>query len=399
MNRRTLFSTLSSGLLWGQKEALTPLETVVSAMRPIADGIENVAALIPFFEQLHQSIKTPRKISVLHYGDSHTASDDWAHVLRSAFQQKFGNGGAGFVHAGRPFAGWKRSDVSAMISGRWLTTGTLANPGDGLHGLTGISLTAQRSDALVTITTAAQQVQAVFLQHPEGGTLELSSDTSPGEVIDTSGAWAPAAYIFQDSTGLQLYRARAASAGVRLLGWIAENKAGLTWEQFGINGATAMQHNSWEPTTVEAHLAQRNPALVLMAYGTNEAVMPKLDRLSYAASWKQTIDRIRRTAPQASILMVGPPDCYKPARGGWRPLVNLELVIDVQRQVARSLGCAFLDWRAHMGGESAMFSWVKAGLAQRDHLHLTKPGYVLLGTTMAAELMSHFAEFQRVRDL
>ena len=76
-------------------------------------GIQNAAAMIPFYEMLYrleQQQGTGEPVRVLHFGDSHTASDDWAGEMRARFQKRFGDGGPGFTQAGRPFAGFRRYD-------------------------------------------------------------------------------------------------------------------------------------------------------------------------------------------------------------------------------------------------------------------------------------------------
>jgi hypothetical protein len=75
--------------------------------------VENPAALIPFFEQLyrHQQGKTPGPVRILHYGDSHTAADEWTGEMRARLQEKFGDGGSGYSFAGRPWNGYRREDV------------------------------------------------------------------------------------------------------------------------------------------------------------------------------------------------------------------------------------------------------------------------------------------------
>src|SRR5580698_5736055 len=55
----------------------------------IANGadlpVENAAALVPFFELLyrHQRGEMPGPVRILHYGDSHTAADEWTGDLRA----------------------------------------------------------------------------------------------------------------------------------------------------------------------------------------------------------------------------------------------------------------------------------------------------------------------------
>ena len=83
----------------------------------VAEGadipVDNAAALIPFFEQLyrHQRGEVAGPVHILHYGDSHTAADEWTGDLRTHFQEKFGDGGSGFSLAGRPWNSYRRMDV------------------------------------------------------------------------------------------------------------------------------------------------------------------------------------------------------------------------------------------------------------------------------------------------
>ena len=87
--------------------------------------VEHSAALIPFFEQLyrHQKGEMPGPIRILHYGDSHTAADEWTGAMRTHFQEKFGDGGPGYSFAGKPWNGYRRLDVQvefdARVAHRW----------------------------------------------------------------------------------------------------------------------------------------------------------------------------------------------------------------------------------------------------------------------------------------
>ncbi|MGD0578709.1 MAG: hypothetical protein ABSC08_07255, partial [Bryobacteraceae bacterium] len=65
-------------------------------------GIQNPAALVPFLERLYRSQQAAagEPLRVLHFGDSHTASDDWSAAIRAFLQSKFGDGGPGFTLAG-----------------------------------------------------------------------------------------------------------------------------------------------------------------------------------------------------------------------------------------------------------------------------------------------------------
>ncbi len=95
---------------------------------------------------------------------------------------------------------------------------------------------------------------------------------------------------------------------MRLLGLSTENASGITYEAAGINGAEASLFLRWNDALQEPLLAAVNPALVVLAYGTNEASDRNWTEESYAAMFTRIVERIRRAAPSASILVVGPPD-------------------------------------------------------------------------------------------
>ena len=85
----------------------------------------------------------PAPVHIVHFGDSHSAADDWTGELRRLLKEKFGDGGSGFSLAGRPFAGYHRYDVQEGGSAGWRSDGLRSASGDGFFGLGGISSSAR----------------------------------------------------------------------------------------------------------------------------------------------------------------------------------------------------------------------------------------------------------------
>jgi hypothetical protein len=48
-----------------------------------------------------------------------------------------------------------------------------------------------------------------------------------------------------------------------------------------------------------------------------------------------------------------------------------------------------------MGGLGSMAKWEKGGLAQKDRIHFTRPGYLLLGDLLFGALMDAYAAHLR----
>jgi len=360
-------------------------------------ALEGAGALVPFFEQLSHPPEN-MSLHILQYGDSHTASDDWANQLRQEFQTKFGAGGPGYTLPGHPFLGYRRFDSHGVNSRGWHTGGIVTRKGDGVDGLGGISLTAQSAGETVTLIVECQQLELHYLRQPGGGQVELSVDGAPVATVDTDGDSGAGTYQYAATPGVHQYTARTVSAApVRLFGWVAQNQAGVTYETFGINGAQANLMLDWNLDVLSSELMNRDPALIVLAYGTNEALSRTWTAEEYRAALTQIIQRLRAAAPVASILLIGPPDCEHRLRGRLLPFPHLDQVIDIQREVARENGSAFWDWRAAMGGPGSVRQWVQAGLGQGDYTHLTGAGYRMTGSTLFEELMAQYERFVAIR--
>jgi lysophospholipase L1-like esterase len=356
-------------------------------------SMENAAALVPFFEQILHPIDGG-SAHVLQYGDSHTASDDWANTMRLAFQAKFGNGGPGFAFAGHPYKGYRRFDVSGTNTLAWVTEGTVGHPGDGRLGLGGVSITSHRAGDMVTFDANSDNIRLFYMKQPGGGDFVISIDGTAAQTVATEGELEAAYLALEIQAGQHHYEIRTTSARpVRLFGWAADKQTGVTWETLGINGAQAPMILDWDEAVFASNMSARRPALIVLEYGTNEALNPRFTVEGYRQQFAQVLAKVRRTAPLASILVVGPPDCLR----SLRPLPHIEEVIAVQRAAAAQAGCAFWDWRERMGGPGAVRQWAKARLGQTDNIHLTTAGYQLTASMLFNELMQQYDRYVAVR--
>ena len=371
----------------------------------VAEGadipVDNAAALIPFFEQLyrHQRGELAGPLHILHYGDSHTAADEWTADLRDRFQEKFGDGGSGFSLAGRPWNSYRRMDVRSGSTRGWHTDGLVGRSGDGVYGLGGVSMSTDRAHEAVYLDANAAEFELFYYQQPGGGTLQIYDNGVPMEQVSTDGEAGPAYYRLEAIPGMHRVEAETLDRGpVRLFGWVAENTTGVTYEELGINGAEASIIMGWNEETLRSNIERRNPALIVLAYGTNEAGRKDWTLESYREMYSRLIARLRMDAPTATILVIGPPDrTQKVRKVGWQTLEKVDVIAEAQRQAALANGCAFWDLRAKMGGKGSMLRWVAAGMAQADHVHFTGPGYRMLGDAVFRDVMSQYDIFLQAR--
>src|SRR6185369_9408243 len=92
---------------------------------------------------------------------------------------------------------------------------------------------------------------------------------------------------------------------------------GVIVDSLGVVGRRLGSLRSWDWSVIGEQLASRDPRLVILQYGTNEADDPDLDLEAMARYFDETILRIRAAAPTAAILILGPPDLA--VREGGKP--------------------------------------------------------------------------------
>jgi lysophospholipase L1-like esterase len=168
----------------------------------------------------------------------------------------------------------------------------------------------------------------------------------------------------------------------------------VLYAELGLNGAEVTDLLRWDPDLRRLLLARARPDLIVLAYGTNE--MGRGD-LTLDAYREQAASVLRLLAEEggAPLLVLAPPDRGARRRTTARRLAQQAPVIfEGLRLAARDAGAAFWDTRAAMGGPGSIAAWRRRGLAQRDLVHLTRPGYERLGDLLGDALLSAYFEYR-----
>jgi len=366
---------------------------------PPAVPLEQPQGLASFFAQLQalEEHSGPGALHLLQFGDSHTAADEFTGQLRTLLQQRFGDGGAGFSLAGHPFPGYRIHGTTRTQSSGWTTQGTHFRSLDDVElGLAGVAISASGVGEVAALDAESENMELEYLQQPGGGEIALYGDGTLLASIATDGPLGPGRFAAAMPPGEHHFEVRTLTdAPVRLLGWVTENLAGVTYEALGINGAEASLLLRWDESLHRPYLQQRQPALIVLAYGTNEAANQDWTYESYREMFRTLIQRFQQTVPQASILVLGPADRYlRVPRVGWKPYAGTERIVRAQRDTCRELGCTYWDWQRRMGGPGSMRRWAYAQWAQGDYTHFTTEGYRELANALFADLMQEYELFQ-----
>jgi lysophospholipase L1-like esterase len=380
------------------------LEEIGSRLKePGEKAIAYSSALDGFYSQLesHESAlknsgPQTNTVRVLQFGDSHTAADTFTGEARRVFQQQFGDGGIGYSYAGHPFAGYRILGSQRSQSSGWKTQGNkFLQLGNGQTGLGGISISTERTGEWVTLDAPCTTLELQYLQQPGGGGLRFTDNGGdPVEIATDAPDTGPGTFSYICPAGDHHFEVMTEqSAPVTLLGWVA-TQPGVTWESIGINGAEAPLILKWDQTLFSRYLKDNSPALIVLAYGTNEAASSSWDEETYQQTFASIIDTIHQYVPESSILVVGPPDRSVAQHRAWHPFAGTDRIVQAQRAVCRAHGCAYWDQRERMGGLGAMQQFVYAGWAQPDHTHFTGDGYRALADALLADLMTDYQAYK-----
>lgn len=344
---------------------------------------------------------------VLYYGDSIVASDFVTGKLRRMLQSRFGDAGHGYALIANAWPGWFHIDVSRSASEEWGVS-TCVGPyaEDGFYGLGCASFVARNPGIWSKFATASldewgrkvARFEIEYLTQPKGGSVELLVDDEPHGTLSTEGpepklAW----HTVEVPDGPHSLEIRTVDdRPVRLFGVRMERDVpGVTLSAMGITGARARFLDKQDDEHWAAALQAAKPDLVALAFGSNEITDGSMYSMEdYERTLVAVMRQIRAALPDASLMLVGPPDMAtkKESLGHSRP--HGYIITMKQKEIATAEGWAFWDQFHAMGGGGSMWGWIKMGLGSKDMFHPTGQGGNVLGKWEYLALMKAFKEYK-----
>ena len=383
----------------------------------IAARLGPAAPLLPLYRALAslESGARTMPVVILQIGDSHTANDSFIGRLRELFQARFGDAGRGVLPPGIPHRYYRPTRVSVTAQG-WTVISSFRRESSGPFGITGLR---QHAAGAAEMTLSApdsddlDRTEIEVLNQPGGGTIDAEFDTGIRAAIATAAPAGQSAWItLPFAPGSHTLTLRARSDGpVDLLAWsVTRGKSGVIYANLGTIGASVDLLDRWDPTIVRQDLAHFSPALIVLAFGTNEGFRDSTDPSQYVTEFTARLRDLRAAVPTAGLLVLGPPDgdrhrgkrsAAAPACGNpdWAEPPRLAEVREAQRTAASHEGAYFWDWSAAMGGGCSMLRWAATDppLAAPDHVHLFAPGYQATAEDLFRAIMDGYDRYRALR--
>ncbi|MGE5181955.1 MAG: GDSL-type esterase/lipase family protein [Acidobacteriota bacterium] len=376
------------------------------------------------------------RVLLLFFGDSHTAGDSLTSRIRVAWQARFGDAGRGLVAAGHPpTRHYYQRDVKYGTDGVWKAMVGGARHDTEPFGIGGIRVTGQHKGAQLWVETCSDcaedgsvgQFEILYYAAPDHGVLRYKVDDGAWQTLATKTSAIepphPARQVVPVPDGHHRLTLEHGGGGtLDLFGVVMERmRPGVIVDSLGVVGRRLGSLRSWDWSIIGEQLATRDPRLVVLQYGTNEADDPDLNLDDLAKYYDETILRIRAAAPTASILILGPPDmgvreagkaCDRmKAKAGsdaavipecqWRTPAILGEIIAVEHAAALRNHVAFFDTFAAMGGGDQMDTWFNSEprAAYKDRVHFTDLGYQRWADSLSGALLDAYERWRAAHQL
>jgi lysophospholipase L1-like esterase len=377
------------------------------------------------------------RVLMVFFGDSHTAGDSMTSRIRTVWQSKFGDAGRGLVAAGKPPAKhYYQRDVHYGSSGTWkAAVGGHKDPEP--YGIAGLRVYGDKKGSQLWVETCSDcpagtsvaQFEILYQAAPDHGLLRYRVDEGQWQTLPTKTAPIepphPAQLVIPVTDGPHKLTLDHGGGGMIDLYGVAleRRRPGVVVDSLGVVGRRLGSLRSWDWSIIGEQLSTRDPRLVVLQYGTNEADDPDLDLEALARYYDDTVLRIRAAAPTAAILILGPPDmgvreagraCDKKPPGTppvidagvipeceWRTPMKIREIISVEHAAAVRNRVAFFDTFAAMGGGDRMAEWAtnEPKMAYKDRVHLTDLGYQLWADDLTSALLADYARWRSEKNL
>jgi lysophospholipase L1-like esterase len=374
----------------------------------------NHEALEEFFHALKNIKDYADPIRVLHYGDSQIEGDRITDLLRARLQGMFGGAGPGLIsplpitrsaiNIVTTSEGWDRYNVFVSKDNRvshknYGVLGGFARFADYK------AATSDVKEAELTVTTTTLGGKAVMAYERVklfygGGLKKTWCEYYDGPALSAADSL-PAGgnfHVHDFEAGNGSYTHRFVFRGLQSPDFYAlslESKKGVMVDNIAMRGSSGTFFHQIDEAQMKLFYKYLNVKLIILQFGGN--TIPALKDSVMAANYGEYIRYqlriIRKLAPFASILFIGPADMSVKVGIDYETYPLLEPTRDAIKKAVLESGSAFFDLYDCMGGKNSMPAWVEAKLAGADYTHFSPKGAKKISQLLTSALIDEYNRY------
>lgn len=352
-----------------------------------------------FHEKMEKLMTTGEgRLNIVHIGGSHIQAGSYSGQMRHRFQMSNGemNAGWGFMFPYRisrtnsPFGYYIR------YTGAWQSFRNIEKRKSGTLGVGGISVSTNSPKAELTILLenenkldySFKNIRIYYQNQQKNYTVSIDSSLVVSK--DKTDDYIEF-YLNEpvDSLKITLTKEANKQGAFTLFGISSESASnGILYHSIGVNGAHVPAFLRCQ--LFEQQLADLEPDLVILGLGINDAYGRRFSQNQFEDNYGRLIAEIKKAAPNAAIIFTTNNDSYL-----YRRYVNEngEKVRDSMFKMAKKYDTGVWDMYEVMGGLNSIVLWQNNRLAQRDKVHFTREGYLLIADLFYSAIMQDFEKY------
>jgi lysophospholipase L1-like esterase len=360
------------------------------------------------FYLLEHATEEGKTYRIMHYGDSQIEMDRITSVLRQKLQELFGGSGPNMIPAIQPVSTISVTQNASNLT-RFMVYGDAARASHNRYGVMSqfgqvrgsgsISFTRTNHSQSFAKAKEISSVSVLLGKNSKSFTATLKCDTlaPDAKMLPACDSVSLITWILPTNVkhGTISFKGNAEIYAVLL-----DGEAGVAIDNVALRGCSGTIFTRINENTLRQSFDLLNTRLIIMQFGGNR--MPGISSTKnippYIAELEKQIQYMKRVAPKATFLFVGPADMGKSYGGKMGTWKNLPELNDSLRALALRNDMAYWDMFNVMGGEGSMAQWVKhkPPMAGPDYVHFTYRGAQEIGSDLAKSFTTYY-DFYKLR--
>jgi lysophospholipase L1-like esterase len=360
-----------------------------------------------FFNRLEQVEQGKSRVRIGWFGDSMIEGDFITQTVRSILQSQFGGKGVGFVTMLSPVAEFKKT-IEQTSSSNWQTY-TVLKPRKGFFpGIAGqvnipiMSANKPSPWAAFKPGTADDKssFQTLKLYYGRGRKNLLTYFLDGKQCTDSlKGRSLVNELTLNTQPGLHQLKTVFTGDSLTVFGISDESDKGVLLDNLSLRGNSGTPLQAIPEQVLKQFNNYLKYDLIVLQYGTNVVATTETNMDWYEKGMIKVINRLKRSFPQADILLISVGDKSYKEDMQFVTQPNVPLLVETQRRIAKQTGIAFWNLFQAMGGPNSMAKWVESPipLANKDYTHVNVRGAAKLGKIISNNLLNEYQLYKKNR--
>ncbi|MBZ7967158.1 hypothetical protein H2253_03270 [Campylobacter sp. RM9756] len=337
-------------------------------------------------KRFEKKLKSQNNLGIRIFGDSHIAADFFPRVLRGYLIK---SNSIGFAHALQPKY---QQNLNLKYSYKNFEILNSKNPKNIKLNfpLGGIIAKAKDKNAKINIDTTLNKKKFEI-----GFLFKAKDDNNAFNIKDAQGknfklrSFQSNKWSYKKLEATFPLEITALQKNAELGGYFITNKNDNNFlDTVAINGAKSDIWLSWNPLVVKNELKLLHNDLIILSYGSNDALFQGFEKQKFKNNLKHWIEILKNYNKNTIIMLISPPIVTYKKNRTYKLAPNFFAVREALYEVAKEEKTLIFDMYKFMQDTGGKDKWIKQKLSLKD-VHLTIKGYDLMAKKMLEDLKKY----------